>query len=641
MKDIDKNAKNELKKEVRNEINSIIDAIIDPKMPLDDFSDTISFVIEVYRDAFVPDKEISNNLAYDVKIDPFPYLHPLFVMNTLLSANSTEKSPVKLFNVLPLRTTLAPCSIPIDTTVLRKIMGHNSGKTLSYAEHENLWDSCFQLKTNNIFKPKRGGRLIFDHSIVTDGYSVGLNFTDEKWYNDNPDQVPKNIPKKKKQNKKNGVLNGAADCHNDTQTTEFLKVEDNLEKIKQAVQSGKKMVFTDPGQMDLTFSLMENQKIGDKYPERHVKFDNHHKFILNDGNTIRLNGNYVVHDHSVYRQIRKSLYLHQTPFDEDFNGYFKIDDFLYLGYHKRIRGENIRVYDSFLLLKETKNNVRDWYYFNEKNKEQKYKTLRYSKNQRSHELKTKSYSKRIETYKADTSCTIDETQYMMKDIERALSKYPLNVVDFDKMKEAIAKRNSFLLTLLRLHDNELFKKLKHFRYINNQKSEMNYVKRFSETFGDPTKVILIFGDYDANKGNRSPKGGPCASLKLKRLLIKAKYALFDLDEYRTSKLCFTCEKETELFKVKENHEKCSVCKIDKKKYTHSCEKNHGSERRSLKWGLKRCTNNECLLKSRVEWTQYQNRDLNACLNMSKIVHYLIETGARPDNYKRAIHNTNG
>jgi hypothetical protein len=58
-------------------------------------------------------------------------------------------------------------------------------------------------------------------------------------------------------------------------------------------------------------------------------------------------------------------------------------------------------------------------------------------------------------------------------------------------------------------------------------------------------------------------------------------------------------------------------------------------------GLKRCTNNECLLKTKVEWTQYQNRDLNACLNMSKLVHNLIETGARPDNYKRAIHNTNG
>jgi hypothetical protein len=125
-------------------------------------------------------------------------------------------------------------------------------------------------------------------------------------------------------------------------------------------------------------------------------------------------------------------------------------------------------------------------------------------------------------------------------------------------------------------------------------------------------------------------------------MIRKGFKVYEIDEFKTSKLCGTCNEETHNFKILKPEEYCSLCKKNK-----DCEKDHKKDGRRLKWGLKRCENSDCenfSKHSEDDYGRIYNRDLNACINIINIIEHYISTGERIEAFKRSshiTHNTNG
>jgi hypothetical protein len=230
--------------------------------------------------------------------------------------------------------------------------------------------------------------------------------------------------------------------------------------------------------------------------------------------------------------------------------------------------------------------------------------FRYSSKQRKHELKTKQYSIRRETEKKEELPEEFCGLKSIKEIETFLADYSLKPIDLPTFSYNLTVRLSMMNDfLLKEYEKVLYRKLKLSSYINKQKSESKMLKKFKEKIGSPEETLIIIGDYDANLGDRKHKG-PVKSVGIKRLFNSKGYKLLEIDEYCTSKYCNRCKHELEHFKE---------TKIETKKGPKKVEK----------WGIKRCTNSECVLityenQNSPDWSRYRNRDKNAAKNILEI-----------------------
>jgi len=120
------------------------------------------------------DSELKPELInYDVKINPFKYLKSLLYMNSVLE----KLGNIKLFQPLPLRTSIIPKNIILDTKSISKLFdfkGHNKSyfikNTLSCKEF--LWNEFLKLNSK-VFKDKN---YKFNNQMSTDGISCSLLF---------------------------------------------------------------------------------------------------------------------------------------------------------------------------------------------------------------------------------------------------------------------------------------------------------------------------------------------------------------------------------------------------------------------------------------------------------------------------------
>lgn len=135
-----------------------------------------------------PGKEsyLEDSIHYDVKANPQDYLRCMFTLNkeiNILNLRIKEnnyfehtKIPThKLFHVLPLRSSIVPKNITIDSTALVNLIIERNKlyylKNIKAKSYE-LWSKIFNLK-NSIFQ-KRGYQ--FNYMIHTDGISCSLLF---------------------------------------------------------------------------------------------------------------------------------------------------------------------------------------------------------------------------------------------------------------------------------------------------------------------------------------------------------------------------------------------------------------------------------------------------------------------------------
>jgi len=179
---------------------------------------------------------IKKSVYYDLKVKPFEYLRGMLYMNSFL-----EKGGHKLFQSLPLRSSLIPKHIMIDTTILVSVltdslMTEKEGgsftkaqalKNIKAYQHE-AWGNV--LNTELGFFKRSGYK--FRNLIRTDGVSCALLFIREdlkelKW-----GKVPREVDQ------------------------DFFRIED-LSREQLNALSGQTVVGCDPGKHSLVYLVDE------------------------------------------------------------------------------------------------------------------------------------------------------------------------------------------------------------------------------------------------------------------------------------------------------------------------------------------------------------------------------------------------
>jgi len=168
--------------------------------------------IDKYQLKILPDK-CKHLYQIDINNDPQKYLPYMFYMNIKL-----ENLECKMFQVLPLKTTVISSYIPFDTKSLIEIfIEEDKNKYLKAVRElkEVIWDNVFKMD-HSIFSMKK---YTFDYRISTDGYAVSLQFINNKYI-------------ESENKKKDAKLNGMKKAKNDNKIKTVIEIE-NSKKLKQ------------------------------------------------------------------------------------------------------------------------------------------------------------------------------------------------------------------------------------------------------------------------------------------------------------------------------------------------------------------------------------------------------------------------
>jgi hypothetical protein len=221
---------------------------------------------------------------------------------------------------------------------------------------------------------------------------------------------------------------------------------------------------------------------------------------------------------------------------------------------------------------------------------------RYTNAQKKHQSKTSKYAKIKEKF-AQTTTINNKT---IKEYEKELSEYNSKSCKLNNFKQYARKKRELNDKLKEYYGNYMFRKFRLNIYINSERGYEKMLTNFKKVHGEPDDTLIVFGDYSNNhKAGNDPV--PCK--KIKKLLTRTNYKLYEIDEFNTSKICNKCGENNNKFLYK----------------THKSGKNEGKQ--YLCWGLVRCTNVIC--------NQVHNRDTNACLNMLNICDKLKTKSKRP------------
>ena len=104
----------------------------------------------------------------------YPYLHTeplIFLKHMIFMTGSLEEKGERQYQFFPLQTNAIPKHIRIDNRALIALFEDNVSDKFKIANmiKQKLWTDIFNIKTK-----KKG--YVFDYSIITDGYSVALQF---------------------------------------------------------------------------------------------------------------------------------------------------------------------------------------------------------------------------------------------------------------------------------------------------------------------------------------------------------------------------------------------------------------------------------------------------------------------------------
>ena len=167
----------------------------------------------------------------------------------------------------------------------------------------------------------------------------------------------------------------------------------------------------------------------------------------------------------------------------------------------------------------------------------KTKIVRYSQKQRDHELKTDIYKDKKLNFKRDNKVKLGNKSLSIEELESYLSGYNSGSCLLGNVYRYITLKNLINSITRKHYCSDIYRKLKWYSFINEQKSESNLIKRFTETYGDPKNTCLIFGDFSENgnymKGFKSSKG-----IGMKRVFRRAGYTVHMVNEAYTSKYLY-------------------------------------------------------------------------------------------------------
>lgn len=214
----------------------------------------------------------------------------------------------------------------------------------------------------------------------------------------------------------------------------------------------------------------------------------------------------------------------------------------------------------------------------------------YTNKQRIKETKRIKYSSLLKNYKDKQHIT---------EIENTLSLFNSKTCDIKNFKEYIKEKLKVNDAIAKLYQDEKFRKYKWYSYINTKRTEDNMLNKIENKYGKDIKIII--GDWSIGKQMRNFISTPNLSIKRK---LNTRFEVYNIDEFRTSCLNYKTE------------ELCNNLYLPDKR------------------NIERKMHSILTFKMENKRKGCINRDKNGCKNIQKVFNHYIETGERPEKYKR-------
>lgn len=220
------------------------------------------------------------------------------------------------------------------------------------------------------------------------------------------------------------------------------------------------------------------------------------------------------------------------------------------------------------------------------------KFLRYSNRKKIKETKRLKYGRIIKNHKDNLGII---------EIEKELAGENSKSCNLDVFIRFVKKKNELNKKLLTLYQDEKFRKIRWFSFIETKRSEAKMLDLIEETYGKD--INIIHGDWGTTKQMRHYMSTPNIGIKRK---LKERFTVYNIDEYHTSKLHHITEEECKKILLQD---------ID------------GTIRKK-----------HAILTYKMENKRLGccNRDKNACYNMRKLFLHYLETGKRLSKYSRKL-----
>jgi len=214
----------------------------------------------------------------------------------------------------------------------------------------------------------------------------------------------------------------------------------------------------------------------------------------------------------------------------------------------------------------------------------------YTNKQLIKETKRIKYSSLLKNYKDKQHIT---------EIENTLSLFNSKTCDIKNFKEYIKEKLKVNDAIAKLYQNEKFRKYKWYSYINTKRTEDNMLNKIENKYGKDIKIII--GDWSIGKQMRNFISTPNLAIKRK---LNTRFEVYNIDEFRTSCLNYKTE------------ELCNNLYLPDKR------------------NIERKMHSILTFKMENKRKGCINRDKNGCKNIQKVFNHYIETGERPEKYKR-------
>ena len=226
--------------------------------------------IKTNRNILLP-SNIKENVYYDVVCNPQKYVKHLIFINKEL-----ERLKCRQINVFPLKRSLVPSYITLDTASLLELLYDSGTKDLrdNLCDHKKLiWSSWFRLN-NSCFHMSKSSKYKFDYTILSDGIGISVRFSTDH-----------NIHKKSKKNtKKCTIKTNKRTTDDDEKNKREFKYITELSSEELNDLRNNNRVYVDPNLSNIIYAIDESNDKIFRYTRAQRRCQtgrNKHKHIVN------------------------------------------------------------------------------------------------------------------------------------------------------------------------------------------------------------------------------------------------------------------------------------------------------------------------------------------------------------------------
>jgi len=236
--------------------------------------------------------------------------------------------------------------------------------------------------------------------------------------------------------------------------------------------------------------------------------------------------------------------------------------------------------------------------------DKKGKFLKYSFRQHLRETKRLKYKSLIQNHRKRLGIT---------ELEKSLNNLAFKTVNPGEYIKNVKRRTKINKQLLELYSDTKFRQYRWYGYLERRRADDKMINMVKKKFGKD--VTILYGDW--SRRSQMKYFAPTPNKRVKRK-FKENFNLYNLDEYRTSKLYWRTNEEGGNLEVKDKkgriRKKHAIKTFKVKKWVECINRDKLREKRAIK---------TFKMKERIDCI---NRDRNACLNMRKLVLNYLETG---------------